>query len=279
MGAMNTIRRLGSLPGVRKVALHPPVRKALATALMLRYIPAAWETTTPGAFLRREYLDRGRVAAYTLRGGGSRLWLQHGRDFEALYELIHRGEYAPPEPLRARLDRPGLRVLDIGANIGVFSAWVLQRWPDARITAFEPEPGNADLYRRWASSAPQAPTFVEAAVVTSESTVHMQEGLGSGSFLTADDQGSAVRGVDAFDYLPDSDFVKIDIEGGEWAILGDPRLRDLRDLTLVMEYHRHMSPSQPPRDAAERLLRAAGFTTGFVTQNYWGHGTLWAWKD
>lgn len=60
--------------------------------------------------------------------------------------------------------------------------------------------------------------------------------------------------------------------------MADPRLGDLRDLTLVMEYHGASAPKLPAFDAARDLLEAAGFTTGYETPNPRGHGTLWAWK-
>jgi FkbM family methyltransferase len=41
------------------------------------------------------------------------------------------------------IDDPSLRViLDVGANIGLFSAYAASRCPDARVHAYEPEPAN-----------------------------------------------------------------------------------------------------------------------------------------
>lgn len=49
--------------------------------------------------------------------------MQHGSDLEALSELFATKEYEPPAELAARLNLPGLRVLHIGANVGIFSVW------------------------------------------------------------------------------------------------------------------------------------------------------------
>lgn len=128
MDVMNVIRRVGDLPGVRVVALNDRVRPVLARILMVRFVRAAWDTTTPLTLIRREVLSRGEAHEYRLKDGGQVVWLQHGRDLESLYELITQGEYEVPDALRSRLDRPGLRILDVGANIGMFSAWALTQW-------------------------------------------------------------------------------------------------------------------------------------------------------
>ena len=70
----------------------------------------------------------------------------------------------------------------------------------------------------------------------------------------------------------------MDIEGGEWPFLLDPRLGSSSGSPSVMEYHRVGAPSLPAGAAARRLLEEAGFTVGHDTPNYWGHGTLWALK-
>jgi hypothetical protein len=126
-------------------------------------------------------------------------------------------------------------------------------------------------------------TVVEAAASTTAGAMTFLEGLGSGSRLTtADEADRAGTTVDTVDVLPAfaaADLVKMDIEGGEWPILADPRLADCGPLVLVIEYHRVGAPSLPAGEAARRLLEGAGFTVGHVTPNHWGHGTMWAWKD
>jgi FkbM family methyltransferase len=276
---MNLLRRIASLPGVRKVLLHPAVRRRIAAVLALRFMVAARRTTTPFRLLLNEYvLRRGKVDTYVIKETGVPVFMQHGRDLEALFELFERGEYEPPAQLAPLLDASRVRnVVDVGANIGMFSAWATGRWPQARITAFEPARDNVPVYRRWAGGRDEI-TFVEAAASTAEGTLRFRDGLGGGSMVVADDSGVEVPAVDIFPYLHDADFVKIDIEGGEWVILADPRMADLDHLVLVMEYHRANAPQLPAQDSARRLLEGAGFTVGYPTHNHWGHGTLWAWK-
>jgi FkbM family methyltransferase len=55
--------------------------------------------------------------------------------------LEERGTWEPEEgALLAQFFRPGLRFLDVGANVGYFSLLVGKNCPDARIHAFEPHP-------------------------------------------------------------------------------------------------------------------------------------------
>ena len=54
--------------------------------------------------------------------------------------------------------------------------------------------------------------------------------------------------------------MKIDIEGGEWAILADERLAAAGAMVIVMEWHARNSPSDDPHHAATALLERAGYT-------------------
>src|SRR3954454_8777689 len=52
------------------------------------------------------------------------------------------GEYDAP------YDGEGLRILDLGANLGAFWLWAQRRWPHSTITAYEPEPEAFALLER-----------------------------------------------------------------------------------------------------------------------------------
>lgn len=64
------------------------------------------------------------------------------RDFWTLFlfdEIFVEHCYEPPEVMKCA---PFGRVIDIGANIGVFTLRSKQLWPEARIIAIEPHPDN-----------------------------------------------------------------------------------------------------------------------------------------
>jgi FkbM family methyltransferase len=278
---MNLLRRVASLPGLRGVLLRPRVRHLVASMLALRFLVAAAVTTQPLRLVVGEVVSRGEVRLYTIARTGVPVALQHGRDLEALFEIFHRGEYEAPEEIASRLREDKVRkVVDVGANVGMFAAWAAGRWPAAEIVSLEPSPESTHVYRRWLSASGAKATLIEAAASTHDGEMEFLSGLGGGSREVAAGLGTVtVPAVDVFPVLASADFVKIDIEGGEWSILTDPRMADLSDLVLVMEYHRANAPRLPALDAARDLLQAAGFATGYGAPNFWGHGTLWAWKD
>ena len=276
---MNLLRRVASLPGLRVALLQPRVRRTIASVLALRFLRAAALTRSPARFVLAELVtSRGCIRSWPLRGGGT-ITLMHGRDLEAFHELMVAGEYEPPAELRARLAAPA-RILDRGGNIGRFAHWANRRWPEALITSFEPDPDNLKVFR--AGLDPELPVvLVEAAAMTRSGHAVLGTGSGAGRSveLAREPVPGSMPAVDIYEHLGSADLVKMDIEGGEWPILGDPRLAELRHLTWVIEFHRNGAPSLPAHDAAKTLFEQAGFTVGHAHRNHWGHGTLWAWKD
>ena len=297
-GVLNAARNLARKPPLRAVLLHPPVRRTVAGLLSTRFLAAAWKTSTPLRYLTGEVLARGQVHSYRLRGDDRLVVVRHGIDGEAFYESFLGGEYEPPAALIPRIGVP-TRVLDVGAKIGMFSAWAARRWPTASVHAYEPEPTNLAQLRHWLelcrvdatkgiAPAP-AVTVHPAAVTTTVGTAPLATG-GAGapeaSGAGAPEASGAepaleVPTVDFFAELagsPAADLVKIDIDGGEWALLADPRLAEIERLVIVLAYHPDGAPSLPAFTAASRLLEAADFEVGYPVPNVWGHGTLWAWK-
>lgn len=276
---MNLLRRIASLPGLRAVLLRPRVRSMIASVLALRFLRVAGLTATPVRFVVADLLtSRHRLRTWRLRDGGE-VTLMHRRDTEAFHEIHLAGEYEPPGELAERLADVA-RIVDVGGNIGLFSAWACQRWPAAHLTSLEPDPDNLVAFQAWLSRDPGARARVElipAAAGTAAGRMGLVSGVGSGASFGPVAEGG-VPAVDLFDHLAGADLIKIDIEGGEWPILSDPRMAQLDDVVLVMEYHRRGAPSLPAREAAEGLLARAGFATGHVRPNHWGHGVLWAWR-
>jgi FkbM family methyltransferase len=144
--------------------------------------------------------------------------------------LIARGEYDIP------LERAPRTVLDIGAHVGMFSAWARKRWPDAQIIAYEPRPENAD---RWESNLEgvQGVTLNRFAVRGFGGVSMMRRGLNSlcGSFHYNDGTGEMALPHVAADDVPSCEFVKIDAEGSEVEII--EKLDLTSTLALACEAH------------------------------------------
>jgi len=186
-------------------------------------------------------------------------------DRQCLSGLIWRVVSDSYEPetvaLFERLLRPGMGVMDIGANIGFFSL-IAGRLvsPSGKVYAFEPHPDVACLLEKNVRA-----NKLEGIVLPVNKALSNRMGFatlypgkwnsGASSFYPSDNtsrEGVRVEmtTVDAFlaeRGWPPIHFVKLDVEGHECAVLEGMRetLRCNPDLSLVMEF-------------APATLRAAG---------------------
>ena len=72
------------------------------------------------------------------------------------------------------------------------------------------------------------------------------------------------------------DFLKIDIEGGEWEILADTRFGELSVPVISMEYHGLHCPGPDPRSHALALLHDAGYRVEPFLERQPGIAEIWA---
>jgi FkbM family methyltransferase len=273
------VRRVLRWVGGRRAIL--PITARLLCARLVR------ESIT---FFAREVLRPPGVYVYTVRENGARIALRHGGvDSATLAEVFYHRYYHPPREVARALGVPGA-ILDLGANIGVFGAFAIHRWPQSTVVAYEPDPANAAVHERTveANGADARWTLERAAAGAHSGEVRFAAGLGAGSHVleaadAAEGEGSAsaitVPLCDVLPRISDAELVKMDIEGGEWTILSDARFADQPPRAVVLEYHPHLCPSADPRAAAERALSAAGLRTAPIWHGDDGHGMLWAWRD
>ena len=186
-------------------------------------------------------------------------------------------------------------VLDIGGNIGLFGAYTLGRWPGATIRSFEPDPTNLPIIRRVISGngLQHSWTVVPVAVANERGATCRSCPVSSRSpnwpgsrrptrhpkaAVLDDGETISVHAVDLFDQDHDVDLLKMDIEGGEWSILTDPRLGTLKADAIVLEWHATGCPVADPRTAAIELLDAASYVHIEETEDFGYRGLLWAWR-
>lgn len=152
-------------------------------------------------------------------------------------------------------------IVDLGANIGVSAALFAVLNPEARILAVEPDADNAELCRANTLPWRDRCTVVEAAVWASPGEVHLV-GNRPDSLRVQADATSGGRKVDTIataELIERAavrgrvDFVKMNVEGTEAALLREPEWLSSVDAIRV-EVH-------PPYSIADCAadLEAAGF--------------------
>jgi FkbM family methyltransferase len=281
MDLLGVVRRAVTLPGLRRLTSVKAVTRATAA---LR----AGLVQERGRFVRNELRRRDVVVQYTLRGAAGRVVIRHhSPDVMGLDEIFAAGEYDPPAEAAAALDGiSGLRVADLGGNIGLFAVWVRGRRPDARIVSYEPDPENAAIHARTIAANAAGDRWMLKCVAAAprDGTLAFRSGLGTTSHVVEgpDAGGEGVITVEAndpFTDLAEADFVKIDIEGGEWGLLADPRFVTLSAQVVCVEYHPDGAPSGDPAADVERLVRAGGWSVRNLPKlNMPGYGLLWGWR-
>jgi FkbM family methyltransferase len=228
----------------------------------------------PVRFLAREVRRRQVARAYRLRRSGAVVHVRHGTpDVAALGEVFYERQYEPPAAVASFLDgleRPPA-ILDLGANVGYFTLFASLRFPGSRIVAFEPDHANAELMRRTLEANGLECELVEAAASTRDGEVPFAGG--DFTFSRIEPGCEPVPAVDVLPRLPEFDLAKIDIEGGEWALLGDGRFAELAPRALALEFHTHLAPEAAD---AEGALETAGYSIKRRLEFGEGHGLLWA---
>ncbi|MFO1183926.1 MAG: FkbM family methyltransferase [Bauldia sp.] len=159
--------------------------------------------------------------------------------------------------------KPGMNVIDIGANVGVYAVPMARRVAPGRVVAFEP---GSDP-RSFLSASREANALVNLdilgkAVSDKEGEARLSfggsselaslGGSGPGEMVTV----TTLDGEDAGGTLPPPDFVKIDAEGEEQRILaGAETFLDKHAPLLMLEVKAGAAVDRRPIDA----LRARGY--------------------
>ncbi len=250
-----------------------PLRLVVSRAARRRGSNQAAEWQRIGG--RLGYLRQHRLA------GGGHVWIRHGTaDVFTLAEVLARDEYAIPDEARALLPAHP-RVLDLGANIGVFGIRALRDIQPSVITSVEADPYNAQVLRRNAANVPMGSDWrvIEAFAATQDDSA-VDFAVGQFAESRAGIGGDySVPTVDALALMDDADLVKMDIEGSEWPLLEDPRLAITNAKVLVLEYHRWgCDKGEDPSTRCRDLLHAAGFEWRDAGTPGDDFGTLWAWR-
>jgi FkbM family methyltransferase len=154
-------------------------------------------------------------------------------------------------------------ILDVGANIGASSIWFARAFPDARVIAVEPDPGNATICRRNTARLPNV-CVVEAAIGSQPGTVSLA-GKDAWAFQTVRDGDGTipVRTIQDLVFAAGAQtrllMVKIDIEGFESDLFADD-LHWIEDVAAILiEPHDWLLPGRHTSRSFQRAIAARDF--------------------
>jgi FkbM family methyltransferase len=179
-------------------------------------------------------------------------------------------EYAPS------FDHPLHSTLDLSANVDLASLFFQRRYPDARIVAIEPDPGNFELLQANTQPYPTL-TCLHAATATRSGTVTLHDpGLGPWAFRTCETATDcptvpALTVPELLTHSPSQrvDLLKIDIEGTEKLLFADsPALLQAVD-AIVIALHDRYQPG---------CSRAFFNAVKDFPNEHWSGENVWVWR-
>lgn len=184
------------------------------------------------------------------------------------YEVMHTyEEIFEREIYRFLSSTSSPLIVDCGANIGMSVLYFKAIYPHAKIMAFEPDEDNYSMLERNINANRLSDIEAIKAAVWKENTILEFSSSGSqGSRIQSDISGARelvkVKAVRLADILSNNeiDFLKIDIEGAEDAVMHDcaPYLHKVKNLFL--EYHGTVAETGKLSSILD-LLSKCGFKT------------------
>lgn len=183
-------------------------------------------------------------------------------DLQTAHEMFVGEAYLPPWPLDSTDVR---RIVDLGSNVGYSVVYFCSQFPWARVEAYEPHPVHARYLREHVelNGLGDRVAVHEVAVAAVSGNLLLTD-CGTHSQLVAISNEPTVR-VAVIDWLDTArdqviDLLKIDIEGGEFDLIDDPRFEKLKVRHLVIEWHTSGEASETETRVCRRL-EALGFCT------------------
>lgn len=215
--------------------------------------------------------NRLAATAYLLKARSDRMAIGQGQfgdfkfafracDLSAIKEVLVDAEYAFLNPVIKELKSP--IVIDAGANIGLFSFWVLTANPQARIFGIEASPATFEILKRNVEGNQSANIkwqVINRAAWENSECIQFSDTLDSMSHRVSENGSQQVSGITLREVIEKAssnreiDLMKVDIEGAEEAFLmAEPEILK-RVKRLVIELH----PNLCDTDRVNGLLHEA----------------------
>ena len=205
------------------------------------------------------------------------------KDLMTAYELLLAGAYDPPAELPD--PRPVRTLVDVGANVGYSLVLFAAQFPEAQILAFEPHPAHLELVYRHvvANGLTDRVLVVGAAAAARDGLAYLTDREYESAVVAGPGPGRLpIRLRDFFGEVEalgprTIDLLKVDIEGGEYELIDDPRFERLDIRTIVLEWHN--TPDRPDgKSWCRDRLAGLGFELAAGALDYGTSGVLWGWR-
>lgn len=153
-------------------------------------------------------------------------------------------------------------IVDLGGNVGMSVVYWLTQYRNAEITVFEPHPAHGAQLRRnirLNTANEDVCRLMPYAAGTKDAMMSLNDRGSASSLVTERRPGEPtfeVKVVDLFMLLGGRqiDIFKMDIEGGEYPLLEDPRFERLNIRHLIMEWHARPGRTDDAEWCRKRLV-------------------------
>ena len=206
---------------------------------------------------------------------GEQIRLEELTDLKAFWQIFLRKVY--------RVQPTDRVILDLGANIGVFTLYAARSAPQARVFSLEPFPstfnrlvmnirdhhleGRVTCLNFAATGTAGARVMPDAAVPSQRRSVSSSTKAKSGTEV----QGKTLANLLDENDLSQVDLLKMDIEGSEYEVLlSTPQNVLARIRRIAMEYHGDCDPYS--KQQLFDYLQQAGFATAWDICDPLGYG-------
>jgi FkbM family methyltransferase len=200
-------------------------------------------------------------------------------DLATAYEIFLDEAYQ--QPIEVPDISPEL-IVDIGANVGYSIIYFIQKYPNARLIAFEPLPIHLEIINKHleVNQISNRVEVLEMAVSNTDSNMFIiNKGCESVVIENFENDCLPIKVCDFFAFVGINkiDLLKMDIEGGEYSILNDERFEAINIRNIVLEWHNTESVINGHQWCSNRLT-ALGYKVVNGKLRYQNAGILWAWK-
>lgn len=195
---------------------------------------------------------------------GRRYRLEEYYDLETLWQINFHNVY--------QLESSDKVILDVGANVGLFTCWAAQRNPTAAIIAIEPFPRNFDRLMEHVdqNGFGQRVEAVQAALSSSKGTARLSTAAEASQMfrLTSEQAAGSVEvatltlaGIVEHMRHGTIDLMKMDIEGSEYEVLlSTPAATFSRIRRISLEYHQPNPGTSHNKKDLIAYMRSCGYT-------------------